>query len=185
VTTATSSVLPRAQAQPATELCVVLACHHLICALPIRSVDRLALPAAAQPAPAPRRSRGAQVTGAVAAPAVVRFGEQSWAAWDLGVMLGVGPSQGAWVLLRAPLDGGEVALALRTGPCFAVQGVRRLSSLPPGIFSARRAALAGTFATAAVKGPRARAEVGLWLEPTRLWEPLELAASAASLREDR
>jgi len=185
VTTAASPVPARAQAQPATELCVVLACHHLICALPIRSVDRLALPDAAQPLPAPRRSRAARTTGAVPAPAVVRLGEQDWASWDLGVLLGMGPAQGAWVLLRAPLDGGEVALALRTGPCFSVQGLRRLSSLPPGVFSARRTALAGTFATAAVKGPRARAEVGLWIEPARLWEPLELAASAAALREDR
>ena len=28
-------------------------------------------------------------------------------------------------------------------------------------------------------------QVGLWIEPVRLWEPLELAASAAALREER
>jgi hypothetical protein len=173
----------RAHAQPATELCVVLACHHLLCALPIRSVDRLALPDAAQPVS--RRTSRAKGDAGVPPPPLVRLGEQSWAVWDLGVLLGLAPAQGSWVLLQVPLDGGAVALALRTGPCFAVQSVRRLAALPPGIFRARRAALAGTFASAAVKGPRAPAQVGLWIEPARLWEPLELAASAAVLREDR
>jgi hypothetical protein len=185
VSTATSPVPLGAQRQPAAELCVVLACHHLLCALPIRAVDRLALPDAAQPLPAPPRPRGPQATGAVSPPSVVRLGEEAWASWDLGLLLGLGPVRGAWVLLRAPLDGGEVSLALRTGSCFAVQGVRRLSPLPPGIFTSRRAALTGTFAAVALKGPRFPAQLGLWIEPARLWDPLELVASAAALREER
>ena len=176
----------QARAQPAVELCVVLACHDLVCALPIRSVERLALPRDLEPVPSRRRPDAKLGPGAIPPPAVMRLGAESWAAWDLGLMLGLAPAQGTWVLLRAPLDGGQVPLALRTGPCFAVQGVRPLAALPPGIFQARRAALAGTFASAggAVKG-RVPAQVGLWIEPARLWEPLELAASAAALREVR
>jgi hypothetical protein len=55
---------------------------------------------------------------------------------------------------------------------------------PPGIFRARRPALPASFALAAMKGVRAGAQVGLWIEPAHLWEPLELAASAAALREE-
>jgi hypothetical protein len=182
VTAAPSAPLQPSR-QPASELCVVLGCHHLACALPIRAVDRLALPDAAQPEPARRRASAG--SGGVPPPPLVRVGEQRWAAWDLGVLLGLAPAQGAWVLLRVPFDGAELSLALRTGPCFAVQAVRRLAALPPGIFQSRRAALAGTFANAAVKGARLPAPVGLWIEPFRLWEPLELAASAAALREER
>ena len=162
---------------------MVLSCHQLVCALPIRAIDRLALPDAAERKEhAPRKSSG---KGGGALPEVPRFGEQAAAAWDLGVMLGLAPAQGAWVLLRAQFEDGEVPLALRTGPCFSVQGVRPLAALPPGIFRERRAALTDSFAVAALKGVRASAQVGLWIEPGRLWEPSELAASAAAIRQER
>jgi hypothetical protein len=182
-----ASTAPRQRVEPAAQLCVVLSCHHLVCALPIRAVDRLALPDAAEPAP-PRAGKSKGVgPGGLPLPEVLRFGEQLCAAWDLGPMLGLPATTGTWVLLRAPLDGGEVSLALRTGPCFSVQGVRPMASFPPGIFQARRAALTDSFAVAKAKGVGAatQAAVGVWIEPARLWEPLELAASSAALRQER
>jgi hypothetical protein len=180
VSLASSHSSARAAPEPATQLCVVLACHHLVCALPIRAIDRLALPDAVERAPGR--------AGPLAPPEVVRFGEQVCAAWDLGVMLGLPPAQGAWVLLQALLDGAPIPLALRTGPCFSVRGVRPLAGLPPGIFRARRTALTSGFTVTALKGVRAAAQlghVGLWLEPALLWDPLELEASAAALRKAR
>jgi hypothetical protein len=160
---------------------VLVGCHHLVCALPIPSIDRLTLPEAAQRLVIP--SRAAEPAGAPGEPlpAVVQVGDERFAAWDLGSLLGLRPLAKSWVLLRVAHGGKEVRIALRTGPCLAVQGVRKLMALPPGIFRARRSALTDGFAAPATKGARLHASVGLWLDPSRLWETHELQASATAL----
>lgn len=179
---ASSHSAPAARKDAAAQLCVVIGCHHLVCALPIRSIDRLALPDAAQRLVVPTSKIKEKVDpNAGPLPAVVQVGADRFAAWDLGSLLGLGPLAQSWVLLRVSHGGKEVPLALRTGPCLAVQGVRKLMKLPPGIFRTRRSALTDGFAGAATKGGKHHASVGLWLEPARLWEPSELQASIAAL----
>jgi hypothetical protein len=170
----------RAPGPDGARMSVVLGCHHLVCALPIAGLDRLALPDAAKLRAAPGRP-GSDSTGGVPAPDVVRVGEQDFAAWDLGELLGLAPLSGAWVLLRVKYGGKDLPLALRTGPCFAVQELRRLMPLPPAIFQGHRPALSEAFATSAVRTARLASNVGLWIDPARLWQPGELEASATML----
>jgi len=170
-----------ARIDSAPQLCVLVGCHHVVCALPIPSIDRLTLPEAAQRLVIPSRTADAATASGEPLPAVVQVGDERFAAWDLGLMLGLRPLAKSWVLLRVSHAGKQVPIALRAGPCLAVQNVRKLMKLPPGIFRARRAALTDGFAAAATKGIRHHASVGLFLDPVRLWEDHELQASAAAL----
>jgi len=182
--------VPREESK--ARLCVVLGCHRLVCALPIDNIDRLVLPDAveAQDAPAPaaaapaRRPPAAQQPpppGDAPVPDVVRVAGKSFAAWDLGVLLGQGPVQGAWVLLSLVHEGAELALALRTGPCYSVQSIRNLMRLPGEIFQERRGALTDGFATAAVRRADLESNVGVLIDPKGLWTRPELQVSAAVL----
>jgi hypothetical protein len=168
-----------AHSDPAARLRVVFACHELVCALPIASLDRLA--GADDVQKQPSASRPAHAGGTVPLPEVVKVGEERFAAWDLGQLLGLGAVSGAWVLLRVSHAGADLPLALRTGRCFSVQELPRLVKLPPAIFQARRAAIAEGFAAAAVKQAHTTVTVGLSLDPARLWTRPELEASAAAL----
>ncbi|HEY8926565.1 MAG TPA: hypothetical protein VIU64_19415 [Polyangia bacterium] len=180
---------PRDEAK--ARLCVVLGCHRMVCALPIDNIDRLVLPDAVEvldaPAPAtaaPRRSGTAQQgdsPGDAPVPDVVRVAGKSFAAWDLGVLLGQGPVQGAWVLLSLIHDGADLALALRTGPCYSVQSLRNLMRLPGEVFQERRGALTDGFATSAVRRADLESNVGVLIDPKGLWTRPELQMSAAVL----
>jgi hypothetical protein len=171
-----------ARPDPAPQLCVLVGFHHLVCALPLPSIDRLTLPEAAQRLVIPSRLADAATPSGEPLPAVVQVGGERYAAWDLGLMLGLRPVAKSWVLMQVPHAGKSVPIALRAGPCLAVQNVRKLMKLPPGIFRARRAALTDGFAAAAAtKGARYHASVGLWLDPARLFEASELQASATAL----
>jgi hypothetical protein len=169
---------PREEVKP--RLCVVLACHHVVCALPIDNIDRLVLPDAVEALPASRPAAGGQPDADAIVPEVVRVGERFLAAWDLGVLFGMGPVAGAWVLLSLMHEGAEVWLALRTGPCFAVQPLRNLMKLPSEVFQSRRGALTDGFATSAVK-KEIEATVGVLVDPRGLWSRQELQMSAAVL----
>ena len=75
---------------------MVVACHGLVCTLPVRRVDRLLLrEAVSLHAPAGRRPRelGRSL------PQVVYADDEPFAAWNLGTMLGLPPVSTAWVLL--------------------------------------------------------------------------------------
>lgn len=179
-----SSVSQHPEAKPREEvkprLCVVLACHHVVCALPIDNIDRLVLPDAVEVLPSARPTAAGARDAEAVVPDVVRVGERFFAAWDLGVMFGLGPVSGAWVLLSLMHEGAEVWLALRTGPCFAVQSLRNLMKLPSEVFQSRRGALTDGFATAAVK-KEIEANVGILVDPRGLWSRQELQMSAAVL----
>jgi hypothetical protein len=172
---------PTAKTDSGAQLCVLVGCHQLVCALPISSIDRLTLPETAQRLVIPSRSADPATAPGEPLPAVVQVGDDRYAAWDLGLLLGLRPLARSWVLLRVSHGGKQVPIALRTGPCLAVQKVHRLMKLPPGIFRARRAALTDGFAAGTTKGAAHHASVGLWLDPARLWEGHELQASAAAL----
>jgi len=190
-----SASAARAEARRGVEaqgrLCVVLGCHHVVCALPIDNIDRLVLPDAVErvePPPADdgsardARRTGAAAAGEVRVPDVVRVGTHSYAAWDLGLLFGLGPVSGTWVLLSLTHDGAGVRLALRTGPCFAVQTLRNLLRLPGEIFEERRGAMTDGFATETVATPsRLEASVGVLVDPRGLWTGQELQISAAVL----
>ena len=180
--------VPREDTKP--RLCVVLGCHRLVCALPIDNIDRLVLPDAVEPlgsavpgASGARSPRGDRAVSAGDAPVpdVVRVAGKCFAAWDLGVLLGLTPVQGAWALLSLMHDGAELALALRTGPCFAVQSLRNLLKLPSEVFQERRGALTDGFATSVVKRSDLESNVGVLIDPKGLWTRAELQMSAAVL----
>lgn len=188
-----SSTEPRSaprEDQTKARLCVVLGCHRLVCAVPIDNIERLvlpdavesleaALPAGAEPRPA-RGDRG-PTTEDAAAPGVVRVAGKCFAAWDLGVLLGLGPVEGAWALLSLIHEGAELALALRTGPCYAVQPLRNLLKLPSEVFQERPGALTDGFATSVVKRNDLESNVGVLIDPKGLWTRAELQMSAAVL----
>ena len=163
-------------------LCVVLACHHVVCALPIDNVERLVLPDVVEPVEFPHPPTGPSAGDETPVPEIVRVGTKHYAAWDLGVLFGLGAVQGAWVLLSLMHEGAEVALALRTGPCFAVQTLRNLIKLPGEAFQERRGALTDGFATAVLKNKQIDANVGVLVDPKGLWSRRELQVSAAVLQ---
>jgi hypothetical protein len=186
-----SSVEPESKAREESKprLCVVLACHHVVCALPIDNVDRLVLPEAVEPVEAPRQAAGrarelrdgSRSLAETPVPDVVRVAGKCFAAWDLGVLFGLGPVSGTWVLLSLMHESAEISLALRTGPCYAVQTLRNLMKLPGEIFAERRGALTDGFATSAVKKSDLHTNVGVLIDPRGLWGRHELQMSAAVL----
>ena len=175
-----SRPVSRLRAELAPRLCVVFGCHDLVCALPIATLDRLTLPESAEELDPPAAPAGGRADGPL--PDVVEVDEQRFAAWDLGVLFGLGPVAGAWVLLRLSHAGTEIPLALRTGPCFAVQELHNLMKIPGELFQSRGGAVVEGFATAAVKRARFETGVGLVLDPGALLLPQELEASAKALR---
>ena len=171
----------RSRREPKPRLCVVLGCHQIVCALPIEDVDRLVLPESVQAVEYSRTASGLAGDGRTPLPDVVRVGEKLHAAWDLGVMFGLRPISGAWVLLSQVHEGAPIWLALRTGPCFAVQTLRNLMPFPGGNLHQRQGALTNGFATSAVAKERLDSSVGVLVDPRGLWTQQELQASAAVL----
>jgi hypothetical protein len=175
---ATSSAALHAVEQPATELVVVVACHGLICTLPVRRVDRLLLrEAVSLHTPAGRRQRelGRSL------PQVVYAADEPFAAWNLGTMLGLPPVSTAWALLRIGAEPDSVPIALRTGPCLIVQPAPPAAPLPPSLFRERGAGIVGAFSTAQLRGKPVLPTMGLSLDPTRFWSEAELSASRAAV----
>jgi hypothetical protein len=160
-------------AREARELCVVLSCHELVCALPAARVERLVLPGEVsllgRPAD-PAEGRGWQL---------VQVGEQLYAGCDLGTQLGLAPVEAAWVLLRAEHRGASLPIALATGPCLVVQPLAAGAALPAAAFRARAGAVAALFPTALLESRADLVEVGLRLDLGALWSEEELDAAAA------
>ena len=150
---------PTDESSAARGLGVMVACHHLVCAIPTEWIIRLALPE--------------DVTEL--SPGVLGVGGERFATWDLGERLGLPPLRVAWCLLRLPTASGAIALALGTGTCHVVAPLPVRRSLPSELFTSRRGAIAGVFVAD-------EARCGIELDVARLWTPAELAASAALLR---
>ena len=161
------------RAEEPRDLCVVLACHQLVCAVPARWIERLVRPeeVASIAAPAsPDRHR----------PPLVLVGERHFAGYNLGTLLGLAPLDGAWLLMRVPHKQDEIPIALHTGTCLVVQHLAPGVAFPGGVFRARAGAIVSAFPARSIKG-RVAAEIAFWLDPARLWSDDELAGAAAAL----
>jgi hypothetical protein len=168
---------PAVEAEPAAELVVVIACHGVVCTIPVRYVERLLGRDEVQVLrPTHRRPAGPE--GPLRQ--LVAAGGEPFAAWNLGTMLDLPPLTAAWVLLRLPGAGEPVGIALRTGPCLVVLPAPPMIRLPAGVIRGRGPGIAGAFATSALGGKRLEAPVGLCLDPVRLFSPAELASSRAA-----
>jgi hypothetical protein len=164
--------------QPASELVVVVACHGLVCTLPVRGVERLLLrEAVSLHAPAGRRPRELGPS----LPQVVYAADEPFAAWNLGTMLRLPPVSTAWVLLRIGAGPDPVPIALRTGPCLIVQPLPASAALPPTVFKERGPGIVGAFSTAQLRGKPVAPTMGLCLEPARFWTEAELDASRTAV----
>jgi hypothetical protein len=168
-----ASSAARPAATPAAELAVVVACHGIVCTIPVRHVARLFLREEVELRPPQRRATAAGTR----LPQVVYASGEPFAAWNLGTLLDLSPLSVAWVLMRIPADPHPVGIALRTGPCLVVQPTPAAAPLPPGLFRARGQGIVGAFATADLRGKRVEAALGLCLDPLRLWTDEELASS--------
>jgi len=136
-------------------------------ALGAEAVERIALPEDASWVE--RRSAGAR-DGNLGSLAVAG---ECYSAWDLGLLLGQGPVDAAWVLLRLPHQPRPLPLALRVGPCQRVAPLPGAPlGLPAGAFR-RRHPLAGAFL--------AEDGVGLVLDTVRLWSADERAEAEECL----
>jgi hypothetical protein len=174
-----SSSLSAEALQPATELVVVIACHAVVCTLPVRRVERLLLREAISLQPPPGR-RVREVPRPV--PQVVYAGEEPYAAWNLGTLLGLPPVSTAWVLLHVGGSGTDaIPIALRTGPCLIVRPQPAAAPLPAALFRDRGAGIVGAFSVAQLRGRPGGAAMGLCLDPQRFWSEQELAGSRAAV----
>ncbi|HYQ01848.1 MAG TPA: hypothetical protein VER96_24410 [Polyangiaceae bacterium] len=160
---ASSSRLRRVEAQ--SELCLVVACHTFVVAIPVRFVTRLVLNEDVTKVP-------------TSGPELVQSGGEQFVASNLGALLDLPPLNEAWVLLRVPHAFSRVPLALRTGACLVVREVRVEAPLPPGLFRARGEAMLGAFVADASRGFSGGALYGLMLDVTQLWTRAELDAAA-------
>lgn len=114
----------------------------------------------------------------------IQVGAATYAAWDLGRMLGLPEVTAAFVLLRQPGARGSLSLALRTGPCVRVSVLPSdvATPLPDTLFRARAGALRGVFPIESRGGDDQRgSSVGYDLALERLWSREEMAFSEATL----
>lgn len=160
-----SGAASRVRTRVARELCVIVSCHHVLCAIPTRWVHRLVLP---------------DEVNVESTRRVLSVGQERFVMWDLGERLGLGPLDASWCLLYVPRPSGrDVPIALSTGACQVVAPLPECRALPRTLFEARADAILGVFVADAAHGGALH---GVELDVRRLWTPAELAASEALLR---
>jgi hypothetical protein len=146
-------------------------------ALPAASVERLILP---------EEGRLEEDDAAVGAGlGLLRVGRVSYAAFDLGLLLGLPAQSEAWILLRLPGPQGPLPLALRTGPCLSAGPLPRatMAGLPEALLRARPRLFAGAFpAPQRARAGRDMGAIGLALDLGHLWTEAELLEAEGRLR---
>ena len=150
------------------ELGVVVRAHDLVVAIPARHVVRLVLPD--------------EITVLrEGAPGLVEAeGGETFAAWDLGEILGRESLDAAWVLARVPRPGAaDLKIALRTGACVVVETLPDALALPSALLATRARAFPAAFPARANHGG---ALYGLVLDLPRLLSPAEVLACAPETR---
>jgi hypothetical protein len=163
-------------------LCVVFECRPWVCAVPTLWIKGLlTLDEGRLITPQPGATEAQDPRTVLARGMLLGVGRQWFAAWDFGQMLELPSLSGAWLLLLLRHGERNVPLALRVGPCIAVEACGGGVLLPPGLFRARRAALEGAFVFNPRASAGAHAAVGLRVNPGALWTAPELDQSARSL----
>ena len=175
-------VVTRARPQDNEHACVLFDCHSLSCALPVDSVVGMlsAQEARLSTVPAAKAERAAEHEDGCDH-AVLEFGGERFATWDLGHMLELPSLTQAWILLSVPHRGTDVPLALRTGR-YRLSKLPRLEvALPEALFRQRRAAFRTAFVIDEAPGSDSPL-IGLGLNTAALWTKEELDASSSRLR---
>lgn len=103
------------------------------------------------------------------------------AGWDLGELLGLGPSEDAWVIVT--LSNG-IRVGLRIGRCLTVQPLPVCRSIPRSIFVARAGAIAAGFAAAGIAELEGYPS-GVVIDVSQLLTEAELALARKLTREGR
>lgn len=158
-----------------SSLSVLVECDALLCAIPTSSVARLLLDdevTVLSSGDDPER------------PSRLSIGKESWFGFDLGALLEVGSTRGAWVLLSLSLGGRPLPVALRTGRCVAVREVRGGIDLPGRAFRARPRALRSAFPLEGLGVPT-QATCGTRLDPEGLLEGAPMRHALAALGDRR
>ncbi len=148
-------------------------CHRFVVNLDVNVVERLVLSDELKELPSHHGTR------------VVAAGGEPYAAFNLGRLLGLAPTTGAAVLVRAAFAGGPLRLCLETGPCLLVRQPPRATPLGPGLFRARRRALEAAFALPSDLAARSRSPVGFSLSIDGLLNAAERDAAAKAIRATR
>ena len=153
-----------------TQLSLYLECHEFVCTLDTRTIERLVLPYEVTSV----RSEGVVP--------VVRVGGQHYATFNLGRLLGMPPTHGASILVKAVFAGAELPLCFDTGPCIVVRPAEPTIALNAGLFSARRRAIVSAFPLPSGMLIGGRSPVGLTLALDELLSAAERDSAASSLR---
>jgi hypothetical protein len=87
------------------------------------------------------------------------------------------------LLFEVPNAARKLRLALRTGTCLAVSTIDKRSPLPSGMFARRKGAIVGGFLASDATNLAAQyaARIGVWVDPAKLWSPIELDSSALAI----
>lgn len=116
-------------------------------------------------------------------PPVAVLGDQTWVAWDLGLILRQETAPRSWVLFQVPYNGRTLQMGLRAGVCVAVGSILRRSPLPAGMLERRGGAFRSAFVVDEESriGPAHMGRLGLIVDERKLWTAAELQVSCAAL----
>jgi hypothetical protein len=175
---------PGAAPRPASEgLSVLFECAPWVCAVPtswikgLLTLDEGRLVAASSATGAANgASRRHDPRAPLSSGLLLSVGSQWFAPWDFGQMVEREPLSSGWLLFQIRHAEREIPLALRVGPCTAVNVVAGAVPLPRALFRARPAAFEGAFVFN--PGAGVRSSLGLVVNPAALWTARELEQSA-------
>lgn len=172
-----TGLAPHEESRAVGALHLFVACGPWVLALRADAVERLVLPEEARlldlaPSDGPPASLGRLEAGGLA-----------YAAFDLGLLLGLAAQSEAWVLLSLCRPAGPLPLALRTGACLSVASLPEpRSALPEAVMRTRAGLFTSAFRPTRLRHGRGEsAAAGLVLDLTRLLSDEE-AAFADSAR---
>lgn len=154
-----------------------LGCHNWLFALEGSPIERIVLPHALD-LPAKSGSDSEAYRG------VAQFGKRSYAAFDIGRLMGRRVSIKSFVLMEVSFEGTSLPMALGFGPCFGVGRLPEtaLVPLPEGLAAGRNGAMAKAFVRGRVPTlKRISSTIGIVLRPELLWTPTELACARTDL----
>lgn len=171
-----------ATARPTTksthiELVLNVLCHDWLVAMDANAIERVAMTDEARLELNAALPSSGQTTPSAYLGLLNLEGRQ-FAAWDLGLLVDRTEEAGSWVFLNHQRHGGEIALALRAGPCRTVGTLpaQLTSALPPCLGKHGRRPFRAAFRPTSMQLGRSKGvHGGLVMDFARLWTPEELA----------